>query len=243
MTLGQRIQALRKEHDLSQEGLGEKLGVSRQAISRWEMDGAVPEVDKLIAMGKLFGVSVDHLLGVEAPAAEENAAAQAASGTANIRRWIALLAALLCLSLMFTGVLAWRLSQLEQQGQPSAALVPTLDPTAPLVATANFSYDHYHDTFDLTCNVTAAQAIPDLTVTLQVTEKSGRNEVQEMSHKGGSVWSHKLALSYRNLPLTVSAIFDDGQGGSYTQALFRINEINGGLCLYDTLWNQYPNLS
>ena len=67
MTLGQRIQALRKEHDLSQEGLGEKLGVSRQAISRWEMDGAVPEVDKLIAMSKLFQIPLGQLLGVEEP--------------------------------------------------------------------------------------------------------------------------------------------------------------------------------
>ena len=67
MTLGQRIQALRKQHGLSQEGLGERLGVSRQAISRWEMDGAVPEVDKLIAMARLFGVSLNQLLGVEEP--------------------------------------------------------------------------------------------------------------------------------------------------------------------------------
>ncbi len=68
MTLGQRIQELRKQHNLSQEALGEKLGVSRQAISRWEMDGAVPEVDKLIAMSKLFGVSLDELLGLSKPA-------------------------------------------------------------------------------------------------------------------------------------------------------------------------------
>ena len=65
MTLGQRIQELRKQNNLSQEALGEKLGVSRQAISRWEMDGAVPEIDKLIAMGKLFGVSLNDLLQVE----------------------------------------------------------------------------------------------------------------------------------------------------------------------------------
>ena len=65
MTLGQRIQELRKQHNLSQEALGEKLGVSRQAISRWEMDGAVPEVDKLIAMSKLFGISLDELLGLK----------------------------------------------------------------------------------------------------------------------------------------------------------------------------------
>lgn len=76
MTLGQRIQQLRKEHGLSQEALGEQLGVSRQAISKWESDITIPEIDKLIALAKLFGVSVGALLGVEeddpaAPAAEE----------------------------------------------------------------------------------------------------------------------------------------------------------------------------
>lgn len=76
MTLGQRIQQLRKEQGLSQEALGEQLGVSRQAISKWESDITIPEIDKLIALSKLFGVSVGTLLGVEeddpaAPAAEE----------------------------------------------------------------------------------------------------------------------------------------------------------------------------
>lgn len=76
MTLGQRIQQLRKEHGMSQEALGEQLGVSRQAISKWESDITIPEIDKLIALAKLFGVSVGILLGVEedepsAPAAEE----------------------------------------------------------------------------------------------------------------------------------------------------------------------------
>lgn len=64
-TLGQRIAAERKKQGLSQEALGEKMGVSRQAISKWESDGAVPEIDKLIAMSRLFGVSVGWLLGVE----------------------------------------------------------------------------------------------------------------------------------------------------------------------------------
>lgn len=64
-TLGQRIAAERKKLGLSQEALGEKMGVSRQAISKWESDGAVPEIEKLIAMSKLFGVSLGWLLGVE----------------------------------------------------------------------------------------------------------------------------------------------------------------------------------
>lgn len=65
MTMGQRIAEERRKLALSQEGLGEKMGVSRQAISKWESDGAVPEIDKLIALSRLFGVSVGWLLGVE----------------------------------------------------------------------------------------------------------------------------------------------------------------------------------
>ena len=65
MTIGQRIAQLRKEKGLSQERMGEELGVSRQAISKWEADGAIPEVDKLIALSRLFEIPVGCLLGVE----------------------------------------------------------------------------------------------------------------------------------------------------------------------------------
>ncbi len=65
MTLGQRIAERRRLLGLSQEGFGEKMGVSRQAISKWEADNSVPEVDKLITMSKLFGVSMGWLLGTE----------------------------------------------------------------------------------------------------------------------------------------------------------------------------------
>ncbi len=65
MTLGEQIQALRKGLGLSQEELGEKLGVARQSVSKWESGATVPELDKIIAMSKLFGVSVGSLLGIE----------------------------------------------------------------------------------------------------------------------------------------------------------------------------------
>lgn len=71
LTLGQRIAECRKKRNISQEALGEKMGVSRQAISKWEADGAVPEIDKLIALSKLFGVSIGWLLGIEEPSAPE----------------------------------------------------------------------------------------------------------------------------------------------------------------------------
>ena len=65
MTIGQRIAQKRKEQGFSQEVLGEKLGVSRQSVYKWESDAAVPEIDKLIAMSRLFEVTVGWLLGVE----------------------------------------------------------------------------------------------------------------------------------------------------------------------------------
>lgn len=65
MTLGEHIQELRKASGLSQEALGERLGVTRQSISKWESDLAMPEVEKLVAMSRLFGVSMGALLQVE----------------------------------------------------------------------------------------------------------------------------------------------------------------------------------
>ena len=75
MTIGQRIAQKRKELGLSQEALGSKLGVSRQSIYKWEADSALPEIDKLIALSRLFGVSVGWLLGVEDPPASSREAA------------------------------------------------------------------------------------------------------------------------------------------------------------------------
>ena len=59
--LADRIYSLRRRSGLSQEQLAEKLGVSRQAVSKWEGGLATPELDKLLAMSECFGVSVDYL--------------------------------------------------------------------------------------------------------------------------------------------------------------------------------------
>lgn len=84
MTMGERIQSLRKEKGLSQEALGEALGVSRQAVSQWENGQSVPEMEKLVAMKGLFGCSLDQLVLDEAPA--DPAPAQV-DPRAEIRKW------------------------------------------------------------------------------------------------------------------------------------------------------------
>lgn len=62
MKLNERIIFCRKKCGLSQEELGEKVGVSRQAVSKWETGDALPEVTKLKALADVFGVTVDYLL-------------------------------------------------------------------------------------------------------------------------------------------------------------------------------------
>ena len=249
MTLGQRIQELRKQQNLSQEELGTRLGVSRQAVSRWEMDGAVPDVDKLIAMSKLFSVTLNDLLGVESPAAvpSETAAGSPAPQIVitPVRggRWNALLAVLLCLCLILTGVTAAqlrltdrRLTQLEHQG----VVITALDPNAPLVAAAEFrciNWDSAETACTLAVTLTAAQMVPDLNVTLQAADQEGNVRAEEMQLQGGSIWHRGLDNIYVwSTPITLSAVFNDGKGGSYTQALFRITSIDENSCSWDSLW-------
>lgn len=96
MTLGQRIQEHRLRLGLSQAGLGEKLGVSRQAVSRWEADGSVPDTDKLIALSKLFGLTLNELLQVENPPEQMPVPVEEAAEKRPRVRWKILLLAAVC---------------------------------------------------------------------------------------------------------------------------------------------------
>ena len=71
MKLVDRILELRKQKGLSQEQLADILGVSRQAVSKWESEQSVPDMDKIVLMSDCFEVTTDYLLkGIE-PAAKE----------------------------------------------------------------------------------------------------------------------------------------------------------------------------
>lgn len=65
MTVSEKIYTLRTRLGLSQEELAEKLGVSRQSVSKWETGQSVPDLEKIIKLADLFGVSVDELVREE----------------------------------------------------------------------------------------------------------------------------------------------------------------------------------
>ncbi|MBS5703000.1 MAG: helix-turn-helix transcriptional regulator [Butyricicoccus pullicaecorum] len=62
MKFGEKLQALRRAKGLSQEQLSEALGVTRQAVSKWELNASIPDVEKLLALSDFFQVSTDYLL-------------------------------------------------------------------------------------------------------------------------------------------------------------------------------------
>lgn len=92
MTLGEKLQALRVGAGLSQEGLAERLTVSRQAVSKWELDKTVPDVKYIVALSELFQVSTDYLLKEDVPAPEKQPTVPPPAGApppepASIRPW------------------------------------------------------------------------------------------------------------------------------------------------------------
>ena len=65
MTFGEKIQKLRKQQGLSQEALAEKVTVTRQTISKWELDQSTPDLEFIARLSSIFGVSADYLIREE----------------------------------------------------------------------------------------------------------------------------------------------------------------------------------
>ena len=109
MKLEERLTALRKEKGLSQLELAEALGVSRQAVSRWEVGASAPGMENLLALSRLYGVPLDELVGGPAreaePEAEPNAqAAELVSARRLNRALAAALAAVLLAAALLAGL-------------------------------------------------------------------------------------------------------------------------------------------
>ena len=89
MTLGERISYYRKQAGYSQEALAERLGVSRQAISKWETGEATPDAERIIALAAALGISTDTLLlGKEEPTANPYTEAETVRQPAPAPEWL-----------------------------------------------------------------------------------------------------------------------------------------------------------
>lgn len=73
LSIGEKIQALRKQKSLSQEALAAELNVTRQAVSKWERGESVPELDLVVKLSEIFEVSLDYLLKNQSTVPEKEA--------------------------------------------------------------------------------------------------------------------------------------------------------------------------
>lgn len=98
MNIADRIQSLRKSKGISQEELADKIGVSRQAVSKWESEQSLPDMEKIILLSDFFDVTTDYLLkGIE-PAQEsdgEKVVARVCMAVGSAFNFIGLVAAIL----------------------------------------------------------------------------------------------------------------------------------------------------
>ena len=125
MTLGEKIYKLRNERNMTQEQLAEKLGVTRQSISKWEGDLVKPEIEKLKAMAKLFEVSLDDLISDEA-AETKTTKAERFERNVTIYKFVSIITAGICLVMIVIMIavavnLSDRIRALELTGFSPAA--------------------------------------------------------------------------------------------------------------------------
>ena len=119
MTFQETLLRERKKRGLSQEELAERLGVSRQAVSKWETGEASPDLSKLLSLSEALGVSLDVLCGLRDPEADAPADDGGTAGRRLLcRRWVS---ALLALVLLTGGFALGRITALDRGEAPSSS--------------------------------------------------------------------------------------------------------------------------
>lgn len=140
MTIGQRISQYRKEMNLSQEQLGDKLGVSRQAVYKWESDLSLPDSNNLIELSKIFSIGLSELIGhdnhEEIDDIKSLSQTNSKSGGKSNKLLMVLLVGVLLVQIFIMSALKSRLSDLEEQvsylENSNSVHYPTL-PMAPTI--------------------------------------------------------------------------------------------------------------
>ena len=114
MELQEKLSTLRKQHKITQMELADKLGVTRQAISKWEQGTAFPSTENLIQLGKLYGVSIEVLTnpeltldGAAQQKTDSTPPAEAKPNTSGTKRLIAVAAAGILLGGLIVGMVAF----------------------------------------------------------------------------------------------------------------------------------------
>jgi transcriptional regulator with XRE-family HTH domain len=124
MNLNEKIYAYRKQLNLSQEALADKLNVSRQAVSKWESGQAKPDIDNLIVMAQLFKVTLDELITDKTPQAADIALHLTAQKRQFLRIGVITVITFLAIGALTVSLLLQQLAEVRQLAQDPTSQLP-----------------------------------------------------------------------------------------------------------------------
>ena len=204
MTFHEHLTRRRKALGLSQEELAAKIGVSRQAVSKWETGDVVPDLNRLLALADALDTSLDALCGREA--AEPPEAAPAEQGTLPKRRWLLpALCGCLAACLLAGGLWAWTWRNVVPAEE--AAAMSTLPDTFTVSGVRFSSVSDYTVAYQFTPSVSGDAYIYQITFT----DPEGKTSTFDAPCSGG-VCAGTAALESGWLGYTVTVSVSDGTG-------------------------------
>lgn len=144
MNLSNKILKLRKQNNLSQEQLAEILGISRQSISKWESGQSIPELDKIVQISEIFGVSTDYLLKNSEDYPEEITQLVNDNKPNYRKKKVRLIISIICISFSFLSIFVmWVISKIN----PAPIVYYNSTTKKWLVGFANFLWVHSLENF------------------------------------------------------------------------------------------------
>lgn len=241
--IGEMIQKKRKAAGLSQEQLAAAVGVSRQAVSKWESGAAAPSLENLLELGKALQIPVSELLGEEnSEGALEGLLLRSAKAQTRQHRGAVLMALVLAGTLAFGVYLYGRVDSLERQLQRLSGELAAVQsgqqvqPSAGGAENALLSdwewhiidYDRQSDTFLLGMRAVPRVAHSGASMRFEVSGADGGVLSAEAAPVGGG-FEAQIAVSGRQLeqdPVSLTAFLTDG-GATESQLLERVDHLAG----------------
>lgn len=227
MSFNQQLAVLRKARGISQENLAEMLGVSRQAVSKWETGETQPEMANLITLCSILEVSPNQLMGYEddSKAAPEQETGKAASGKPS-KKGIIIASLLVCIALA-AGIFIGRFMMVPDK------------PAGPLdgkenVAVTSFIYDFRPDQY-MELRMTFMPTIADESLTYEIIrfDNEGKTKTYKVSYKDGVCVAdvETIGWDWATYNLRVS----DGEN-FLSCALFKVKDNNDYTYTHEELW-------
>ncbi len=205
MTFHQHLAQRRKALGLSQEELAAKIGVSRQAVSKWETGDVVPDLNRLLALADALDTSLDALCGREA--AEPPAAAPAEQGTLPKRRWLLpALCGFLAGCLLAGGLWAWtQRNVVPAEEAPAASTLPDS------FSVSGLGFSGVSD-YTVAYQFTPSTAGADYSYQITFTDPEGKTFTFDAPYSGGACAGTATPGSSGWSSYTVTVSVSDGAG-------------------------------